>query len=400
MQFSYKIIDENMSVNKGTLEAIDIDAARKIIIDNNWQIIELDESKNIFGFLNKAIEGNLGYESISAFCSQLAMMIRTGANLVKGLEILKTQSSDKKLTTVIGTLVNEVSRGNSLSGAMKSCGKTLPELLTNLVAVGEQSGNLDGVLNNMAAYYDREIFIRKKIGNAAIYPAIMTGVLVIVVVFFINFILPEITGLLTENGGELPLLTKMMIGSADFLASNFFFIIAFLAAIVAGYLKLSKIPKYRFWIDYSKLRLPLMGKNTKNIILARFCRTMALFLKASIPIIPTLDSMEKITGNDVSRLAIIRAKEKIVRGKSLAESFGDEEFFDKMVIQMMTIGEETGQLDDLMDEVAGFYDKQVEIGIEKMVALVEPVFTIIIGIFAGLMIISVALPIFNLSSGI
>jgi type IV pilus assembly protein PilC len=225
-------------------------------------------------------------------------------------------------------------------------------------------------------------------------------VLIVLVIFFINFILPEITGLLTDTGGKLPLITEIVIASATFLKDQFFLIIFGIIALVGIYIRLHSIPKYKLRIDGLLLRIPLLGKNMKNVITARFCRTMALFLKSSIPIIPILDSMENIVGNEVPRIAVTQAKEKIVKGKGLAAAFGEEGFFDEIVIQMMTIGEETGQLDDLMEEIAMYYDKQVEIGITRMVALVEPVFTIIIGILAGLMVISIALPILNLSDSI
>jgi len=400
MEFSYKVIDEKNTIKKGAIEAHDKEAAKRIIIDNNWQIIELEETSKVLAWINKPIETKLSFEAISSFCTQMAMMVRTGANLIKGLEILRDQTKDKNLQRVITTLITEVSRGSSLSAAMRACGDSLPELLISLVTVGEQSGNLDKVLNNMAEYYDRENFIRKKIANASVYPVILTAVLVILVIFFVNFILPEISGLLAESGGELPLITQIMINSATFLADNFLLIVLILFGIAGIFMRLRNIPTNRIKIDALKLRLPMFGKNLKNVITARFCRTLALFLKASIPIIPILDSMEKIVGNEVSRLAVAQAREKIIKGKGLAAAFGEEKFFDEMVIQMMTIGEETGQLDDLMEEIAIYYDKEVEMGITKMVALVEPVFTIIIGILAGIMIISVALPIFSLSDGI
>lgn len=399
MHYHYKVIDENMSITKGVLDAVDLEAAKRIIFENSWQIIELQEDKSLWRRLNKNIEGKLSYESISAFCSQMAMMIKTGANMVKGMEILKTQTRDKRLKNVLTTMIGEVSRGSSLSASMKTSG-VLPDLLINLVAVGEQSGSLDTVLNNMADYYERENFIRKKITSASIYPLILTAVLIIIVVFFINFILPEITGLLAQSGGELPLITRIVITSATFLTDNFLYIFAFLVIMVVLYLKLCERTNFRYYRDALKLKLPLLGINIQNVITARFCRTMSLFLKASIPIVDILNSMETIVGNEVPKNVVENAKEKIIRGKGFAESFGEEEFFDQMVIQMMIIGEETGQLDDLMGEMADYYDKQVELGINKMVSLVEPIFTIVIGIFAAIMIIAVALPIFTMSESI
>ena len=400
MLFKYKIIDEKQDLATGKLEAVDLEAAKRIMYGNGWQIIEVRESSNILLWLNKPLDNKLSYEAISNFCTQMAMMIRTGSNIVKGLEILKSQTNDKKLKTTLEVLITEVSRGSSLSDAMKACKGSLPELLVNLVAIGEMSGNLDIVFKNMSDYYDRENFIRKKVISAAVYPVVLTVVLIMLVAFFINFILPEIATLFSESGGQLPLITRMVISSTTFLAHYFWLIILLIGTLVMLYFRLARIPGIRLKLDILKLRLPLVGRNINNLITARYCRTMALFLKASIPIVPILNAIEKIMGNEVPRLAVARAKEKIVKGKGLAEAFGEEQFFDEMVIQMMTIGEETGQLDDLMEEIANYYDKQVEIGITRMVALVEPIFTIIIGILAALMIISIALPIFDLSENI
>lgn len=398
MQYKYKVLNENLVVNQGVIEAADIEEARRMMMNNQWQIISLEQTLGVDGWLSRKFQGKVKLESVSAFCSQLAMIIRSGANLVRGLEILQNQSEDKRLREVLGTIFRGVSRGGSLSAAMRETRGALPELLVNLVAVGEESGSLDSVLTSMAEYYDRENFIRKKVTSASIYPAILSGVLVLLVVFFINFILPEITDLITQNGQQLPLTTQVIINSAQFLTQNGIFLLIGAMIFLYLFVKLFSIPKYRFYLDALLLRLPLFGKNSKNVIIARLSRTLALFLRSSIPIVTILNSLEKIVGNEVPRLAITRAKERIIQGESIAAAFGKEPFFDPLVIQMMSIGEETGRLEELMGEVANHYDKRVEIGITRMVALVEPLFTVIIGIFAGGMIISIALPIFNMAN--
>lgn len=187
MRFKYKVIDENMNINVGSLEAVDFDAARRITLENGWQIISLVGTRRLGDLLNQKIVTKVKYESISAFCSQMAMMVRSGANLVRGLEVLKLQLEDKQLKGAIDTIIQGVSRGESLSQSMRDCKGALPDLLINLVAVGEESGNLDSVLNSMAVYYDRENFIRKKIQSASIYPVILIAVLVGIVIFFMNF---------------------------------------------------------------------------------------------------------------------------------------------------------------------------------------------------------------------
>lgn len=398
MQFKYKVIDEKMVMVEGLLEAVDYEAAKRIIRGNGWQIITLAEPRGLSSILNKRFETKVKYESIAAFCSQLAMMIRSGANIVRGLEILQSQVEDKQLKEALETIVLGVSRGDSLSQAMRDCRGALPELLINLVAVGEESGSLESVLTNMADYYERENFIRKKVTSAAIYPAILTVVLIGLVVFFMNFILPEIMDLMVQNGQDLPFITQMIINTSVGLQKYGLYMLFGILVLIIGLYKLFEIPKYRYFLDAFLLKLPLFGKNLRSVILARFTRTLALFLNSSIPIVPILNSMESIVGNEVPRLAVIRSRERIIQGETLALAFGQEQFFDPLVIQMIAIGEETGRLEELMGDIANHYDKKVEIGITRMVALVEPVFTIIIGIFAGGLIIAIALPIFNMAS--
>ena len=400
MRFRYRVINEEMRVTEGVLEAVDLEAARRQMIENQWQVISLEKVSGIASLLTMSFENRVKHESIAAFCSQMAMMIRSGANLVRGLEILQAQIEDKRLQEVVGTIQRGVSRGDSLSEAMRECQGALPELLINLVSVGEESGSLDSVLVSMAEYYERENFIRKKISSAAIYPVLLTGVLIGLVILFMNFILPEITDLIKGNGQSLPMPTQMIIASSDYLQSNGLYLLLTLVVLVGLLVRVFKIPKYLYYLHAFLLRLPLLGKNIKDVVFARFSRTLALFLHSSLPIVPILNSLENVVGNEVPRLAVARSKDRIIRGETMAQAFGAESFFDPLVIQMMSIGEETGRMEELMLEVANHYDKRVEIGITRLVALVEPIFTIIVGVFAGGLIIAIALPIFNMASGI
>jgi len=399
MMFKYKVINEKTRLVEDVLEASDFEAAKGIILGNQWQLISLSEARGLDSILF-ASRGKVKLEAVAAFCSQLAMMIRSGANMVRGLEILRDQMGDRRLKEVIEIIVQEVSRGNSLSAAMRATRGVLPELLLNLVAVGEESGSLDSVLTSMSDYYERENFIRKKIASASIYPIMMTVVLVCLIFFFMGFILPSMKDLVQQNGQSLPAITQFVIGMSNFLASKGWLLGLVLTGLAFAQNRLFKIPKYRFYKHSFLLSLPMLGKNMREVIIARFTRTLALFLHSSIPIITILNSLESIVGNEVARLAIVRARERVIRGEPIAAAFSHEDFFDPIVMQMISIGEETGRLEELMGELANNYDKRVEIGIARLVAMVEPVFTVIIGIFAGGLIISIALPIFNMSSGI
>lgn len=400
MQFRYKIINKEMRVTDGVLEAVDLESARRKILDNRSQIISLEEVSSLSSILSTVFKSKVKYESVAAFCTQLAMIIRSGANLVRGLDILQSQMEDRRLKEVVGTIHRNVGRGSSLSEAMRECDGALPDLLINLVSVGEESGSLDSVLTSMAEYYERENFIRKKLASAAIYPVVLSVVLLGLVILFLNFILPEITGLMKESGQSLPPATQFIVDTSDFLMSNGLFLLLGIGALILFLNRVFKIPQYRYYLHAFLLKTPLIGKNMKDVVIARLSRTLALFLHSSIPIVPILNSLESIVGNEVPRLAVARSKDLIIRGETMASAFGTEPFFDPLLIQMIAIGEETGRLEELMVEVANHYDKRVEVGLTRLVALVEPIFTLIIGIFAGGLIIAIALPIFNMASGV
>lgn len=398
MRFRYKVINEKMALAEGTLEAVDLEAARRMITENSWQLISIKEKGTMANALNNtSYQGKVKYESIAAFCSQMAMMIHSGANFVRGIDILQAQMEDKRLKSALSIIQRGVSRGDSLSASMRDT-KALPELLVNLVAVGEESGNLDSVLVSMAEYYERENFIRKKVSSAAVYPVILTFVLVGLIIFFLKFMLPELMGLMTGSGQSLPLVTQVIVDASNFLDRNGIYLLVGIVLFSFLMHRVFSILKYRYYLDALLLRMPVVGRNMKNVVISRFSRTLALFLHSSLPIVPILNSMENIVGNQVPCRAVARARERIINGETLAQAFGQEKFFDPLVIQMIAIGEETGKLEELMSEVANHYDKRVEVGIAKMVALVEPIFTLIIGIFAGVIIIAIALPIFSMAT--
>ncbi|MBP1760163.1 MAG: hypothetical protein H6Q63_1080, partial [Firmicutes bacterium] len=181
------------------------------------------------------------------------------------------------------------------------------------MAVGEESGSLDSVLISMSEYYEREAFIRKKIASASIYPIMMTVVLVCVVIFFMGFILPSMMDLIEQNGQSLPAITQLIIDMSNFLTTKGWLLGLVFAIMAIALNRLIKIPQYRFYYHRLLLSLPLLGRNIKEVIIARFTRTMALFLHSSIPIVAILNSLENIVGNEVPRLAIARARERVIR---------------------------------------------------------------------------------------
>lgn len=400
MQFKYKAITDNNLIKNGSVEAVDMDAARRMLLDSHWQIIKLEDVPEVDQWFARTFNNKMKSDTIAAFSNQLAMLIRSGVNMVRSLDILQSQMGDKRIKNVVRELYKGVSRGNSLAQSMRDSDGGIPELLISLVAVGEESGNLDSVLLSMADYYERDSFVRKKIGSAMVYPVVLTFVLIGLVVLFINFILPEMTSLLKDNNQSLPFITQMMLAGTDFLTRNWMVIAAGFAALFLALHQAFKIPRYRYMRDAFLLRVPIFGKTVKESVTARFTRTLALFLHSSIPIVPIFNSMEGVLGNEVARSALLKAKDRVIRGETLYVAFGEQGFFDPLVIQMMMVGEETGRLEELMEEVANHYDKLVEVGIGRLIALVEPAFTLLIGIFAGALIISIALPIFSMSTSV
>jgi len=392
-KYIYKACDNKFNIVKSEIEEEDIGTAKEKLKAKGLKIIDIKRKISLEDI--KLGKENLKDGELAAFCGQIAIILNSGVSIIKGLEVLELQVKNKTLKNVVSRVLLGVRRGRTLAGAMADT-KAFPTLLTDMVASGELSGNIDSILFNMEEFYNREASIKSRIKSASIYPIVMLVVCIGMMLFFNFFIFSELKDLFAD-GANLPVITKVVLGTMGYLNTNFIQCIFVFSGVVILIAYIKKLESVKYWLDIAALKYPLIGEVKNNIITSRFTRSMGIFLKSAVPILSVLDSMQLIVGNSYIAQKVSVAKTGIINGTSIADSFEQQGIFEPMVIQMMRVGEETGKLEEMLYKLADIYDKKVETGITRLMSLIEPMFTLIIGIVVGTVIIAMAMPVMQMS---
>ena len=390
-KFVYKAWNAKFQVISGSLEAENIEVAKENIKSKGLKIVELKEKISVKEFLNKPKP--LNEAKVANFCGQMATVINAGLTLLKGLEVMREQ--DKNLNRITSDMLKIISRGETLGNAMKEI-KVFPTLLTDMVSAGELSGNVDEIFYEMEAYYEREAAIKSKIKSASIYPAILLGITFLMLISFSTYIFPKFMDIYGDNN-DLPGITLFVFGIMNFINRHYILIPVFVVLMIVILKYIFKYPKIGFYVDKVALKLPVYGKLKKDVITNRFAKTMCIFIKSAVPLLSAFDSIKQIIGNSYVANLIENVKNDIINGQKIADAIEKYKVFDLVVIQMFRIGEETGQLENMLKKISDVYDKKIEININRIMALMEPVFTLIIGAIIGITVLAIALPIFKMS---
>jgi len=398
--YNYRAVNDKGRTVRGILEAKDEFEAKAKLQDRGLLPVKISQLPDYADSILKIFRRKPDIKSITVFCRQLAIITSSGVNILRGLEILKKQISNKKMKSIVSRIYEDVQKGNSLSEAMAGDDMMLPPLLVNMISVGEVSGNLDEVLEQMTSFYERESFLKEKVKTAMTYPLILTAMAVLILILFIYVVFPQILSVINETGGELPGLTVAVLGFVGFLRKYFLFVLLLVLCLI-GAVKIF-VPENEFNLVKDKLfiRIPIVGINIRNVVTARFMRSMWLLTKGGIPLLLALETVEKAIANEIVRQGIREARENIKKGEILGDSLASCNFFDPMAVNMINVGEETGEMEYILETMADYYDKESEIGISRMMAMIEPMFTIIIGLLIGFLLVSMVLPLFNMVSGI
>lgn len=395
-KYVYKVYEESFNVIKGVIEEEDKDIAAEKLRDRGLRIIYIKEKVSIID--SKLFKIVLSDEILADFCGQIAIVINAGVSLLRGLEILHEQTHSKKMKKIILGVLSRVREGRTLTAAMEAIG-VFPKLLIDMVRTGELSGEIDTILFNMESYYKKEASIKTKIKSASIYPALILFVAVGMMAFFNFYIFGEIKELFKDSS-NIPNITKVLLAFMDYFNNNVLTITISILAIIIFIIYAKTIPKVRYHYDKVLLKLPVIREAKKDIMTARFTRSMGIFLRSAVPILEILENLKYILGNEFAAAKIEKVKMEIINGNKIADSLEIEELFEPLVIQMIRVGEETGKLEEMLFSLADRYDIKVETSISRLTALVEPVLTLLIGVVVGTVIVAVALPIMQMSQGV
>jgi type IV pilus assembly protein PilC len=391
-KFSYIAIMLDGSKVKGVIEAKDLNEARTKIKLKKLQIIDIKENKSS-GFFNKSKKGRkIKADTISHFCRQFAIIISSGINSITGLETLAMRTENKVLSSEITRIVGAVRKGGTIADAMLENDSKFPMLLGAMVATGEETGTLEEVLKSMASFYEREHRINQKIKNASIYPTIVAVLSIVMLFIFTTFVIPQMMQSITDVGGKLPIMTKIVISFGNFMSKFWWLILIFFVISIYILLKYIKTPIGRYNKDLIINKIPLLGKGINSIVAMRFSRSLYLFISSGYPILHGLDHIKATLNNSLAEKAVDDAKEGLIRGQTLAENLEKHNYFDSVLIQMIAIGEQTGQLEVISNQMAEFYEQESDTYLTRLVAMIEPIMIIVVGIIVAILIMSVFLP--------
>ncbi|MDN7240351.1 type II secretion system F family protein [Planococcus sp. N028] len=330
------------------------------------------------------------------FLRQFSTLMRAGVTIVDAVKILSQQVESKALRKTLTEIDEELRKGNSLSDSLAKYPKIFEPLTINLVRAGELSGNIDESLDRLATHYDKAYQTRQKVKSAMSYPVVV-GVLAIgVVIFLLSSIVPMFADMFEGMGGELPMITQVVMGASDFVKVYWYLLILFVLLIMGTLWLMKRSEKGRFILDTLLLKIPIFGNILKKSALARLTRTLSSLFSSSVPILQALTMTEKVVGNEVMSKVIIAARDSLQKGGSLTEPMKKHWAFPPLIPHMISIGEQTGSLDHMLAKVAEFYEKEVEAETDRLKALIEPLMIVALAALVGTIVLSIMMPMFEM----
>lgn len=376
-----------------------LDELKGMLHEKGFFLVDHDESGTKVTF--SAFGGKVKSKDISLFCRQFSVILQAGITIVEAVSILSEQVTNKKLKLVLSDIFEELQKGKILSTAMEMHKEVFPEFLRNMVHVGEASGSLDSVMNRMADYYEMDTKVKKKVKSALTYPIVLLVLTIGVVILMMVAVLPMFAGMLSQNGASMPGITKAVMGISDFFVNNLIIILVVLFVSIIGFSYYFKqTTKGRITLDGIKLKAPLVKKVTVKVITSRFARSMAILLKSGIPIVTVVDILGSLIGNRVVEEKFKACQSEINEGHGIAGPIKRLGIFPPLLINMIAVGENTGELDEMLTRTAGFFDEEVEDAIGKLTAAIQPIMIIILAGVIGVIILSIMLPMLSMMKSI
>lgn len=394
--FIYKARSRGGRTTKGDLDAPTQEFAENILRRKGYADIRVKpKPKDILE--GTFLEGSVSSRDMVVFSRQFATMINAGVPILQALQIMCEQTENPKLRRKLYSIRNDIEGGSSLFDGLKKHPDVFDALYSNMVNAGETGGILDQVLLRLAEYIEKAARLKAKIKGAMIYPGVVVSVAVGVIAVILIFVIPTFEQMFRESGGALPLPTQFVIGLSNFVVHNFLLLVAGIIAFFVGFKFFYKWDKGKILVDRWVLFLPVFGPLLRKAAVAKFSRTLATMVSSGVPILNALDIVSRTSGNKTVELGVLEAKKSIAEGQSLADPLEETGVFPPMVIHMIAIGETTGALDSMLSKIADFYDDEVDVAVDALTALIEPIMIVFLGVVVGGLVISMYLPIFSIA---
>ena len=393
--FAYKAKTKDGKLMKGKIESANKKEALNELRHMDLIVFEVEAMNAI---MNKdiSLRKSLKSKDFIVFLRQFSSLMNAGILLVDALDLLAAQSTSLALKEALEELSEEVREGVPLSEAMAKKPKLFPELLIHMIHSAEVSGRLEEVLQQMADYYEKQHRIKQKISTAMTYPLVVGVLALFITAFLLVFIVPIFGDMFASMGSELPAITQFVLSMSGFLQRYWWLVFLGIGSLVAVVMQLGKKDQVAYVFDVLQLKVPILGTFIQKTLLARMTQTLSSLINSSVPILQAIEVTSKVVGNRVVEQVLLQAQKEVEQGESLAKPMIDHWFFPPLIIQMIQVGESSGELDEMLKKVSEIYDQEVQEASDKLQALIEPVMIILLSGVVGLIVLSIVVPMFSM----
>jgi len=396
MDFSYKAKDNTGKLEEGKIQANSQKQAVDTLHKRGLFVLSLGE-ENKTNITKISFRKKVSLKDKIIFTNQLAMMIKGGLPLIEALEALEEQTENETFHKAISQIMADVQGGSALSKSLEKHPKIFSKLYVSVTASGEQSGKLDQVLERLSDQLQKDYDLISKVKTAVSYPIVIVCALVGVMILMLIFVVPQLKSIFDEMGVALPLPTRMILGTSAFIINYWYIVIIFLILLYFGIRYWSRTVKGGFLIDEFKIKVPIFGQLVQKIYMASFTRTTGTLIAAGLPMLNILATVKEVVGNKVYQPVFEQISKDVENGATLSNALRKhKKIFPPMIAQMVSVGEKSGKVDEVLFHLATFYDKEVEATTSNLTALIEPILILVIGAAIGVAIVSIIMPIYSL----
>lgn len=397
--YFYIVADKAGKEKRGKMEANNRDAAKELLKKDGYVILSLEEQSQQFD-MNFTFGRKLKPRDLSVFCRQFVSILESGVAMKEALAMLEEQTENKTLKKSIAEVLTNIEKGNSLADAMRGESHVFPPMLINMVEAGESSGNLEMAFSRMAEQFEKEAKLKATVRKATVYPIVLIFACIGVIGVMLLYVIPIFIDMFKEIDMEMPAFTMFVMGLSEWAGTHVYIIVGVAVAIFAAYQAYYRTEGGRKNIDKIKMKMPLFGQLVVKSNCSRFARTASTLLAAGVPMMDCLDIVSRIVNNIHYSMAIQNAREEVMKGIPLSEPLRDAGIFPPMVYHMTGIGEETGNIEQMLNKLADYYDEEVEITTQTILAAMEPLIIVFMAVVVGSLVIASILPIAAMYEGL
>ncbi len=394
--FKYTVKNAEGKTINGSAGAKSRENLVELLSKEGFTIISIEEDASVQE-KSVAAAKKVKLEDLVIFSRQLATMVEAGIPLVNVLDILGQQVENKAFAETIKKLRDDVETGSSFSQALAKHPRIFSALYINMVRAGESSGMLDEILNRVSVYLEKTATLQRKVKSAMIYPIAVITISIAITIFLLVKVVPTFKGIFDMLGGSLPLPTQILLAVSDFLRKWFLYGVVGLVVFIIMLARYAKTENGKVALDTILLKLPVFGDIIRKVSVAKFSRTFSTLVKSGVPILSSLDIVAKTSGNKIVEKAVNNAKKAVQEGKNLADPLSKTAVFPPMVVRMIAVGEQAGELEKMLSKIADFYDEQVDAAVDGLTSLIEPMIILFLGVIVGGIVLAIFMPIFKIT---